>query len=104
MSPNIALFAVIFVAALAFFIWSSYRRFSLIALGKAENRFNSIGQRIWNMLFYAFGQRRVISRRFGVNHFVLFWCFMILLIANTEFLLHGLFPDYISLSRLPDGG
>jgi len=28
---------------------------------------------------------------------------MLLLVANTEFLLHGVFPDYISLSRLPDG-
>ncbi|MBA7611998.1 putative iron-sulfur-binding oxidoreductase FadF [subsurface metagenome] len=55
------------------------------------------------MLFYAFGQRRVVSRRFGLNHFMLFWCFLILIIANTEFLLNGLFPDYISLSRLPDG-
>ncbi|MFC2002070.1 electron transfer flavoprotein, partial [Chloroflexota bacterium] len=31
------------------------------------------------------------------------WCFMILLIANTEFLLNGLFPDYVSFSRLPAG-
>jgi len=28
---------------------------------------------------------------------------MFLLVANTEFLLNGLFPDYISLSRLPTG-
>ena len=103
MSPNIAIFIAVFVAAIALFGWSCFRRFRLVTLGKAENRFNSVGKRIWNMLFYAFGQRRVVSRRFGLNHFVLFWCFIILLIANTEFLLNGLFPDYISLSRLPDG-
>jgi Fe-S oxidoreductase/nitrate reductase gamma subunit len=102
-SPNIAIFIAVFVAAIALFGWSCFRRFRLVTLGKAENRFNSVGKRIWNMLFYAFGQRRVVSRRFGLNHFVLFWCFIILLIANTEFLLNGLFPDYISLSRLPDG-
>jgi len=102
-SSNIAIFIAVFVAAIALFSWSCFRRFRLVTLGKAENRFNSIGKRIWNMLFYAFGQRRVVSRRFGLNHFMLFWCFIILLIANTEFLLNGLFPDYISLSRLPDG-
>ena len=103
MSYTIAIFIAVFVAAIALFGWSCFRRFRLVTLGKAENRFNDVAKRIWNMLFYAFGQRRVVSRRFGLNHFVLFWCFLILLIANTEFLLNGLLPDYISLSGLPDG-
>ena len=103
MSPNIAIFIAVFVAAMALFSWSCFRRFRLVTLGKAENRFSDIGKRIWNMLFYAFGQRRVLNRPFGLNHVVLHWCFLILLIANTEFLLNGLFPDYISFSRLPDG-
>ncbi|GAH81144.1 unnamed protein product, partial [marine sediment metagenome] len=103
MSPDITLFIIVFVVAVAFFGWSCFRRFRLVTVGKAENRFNHVGKRIWSMLFYAFGQRRVVSRPFGLNHFVLFWCFIILLIANTEFLFNGLFPDYISLSRLPDG-
>ncbi len=103
MSSNVMIYAIIFIIAVGFFIWSCFQHFRLVTLGKAENRFNNIGKRIWNMLFYAFGQRRVISRRFGLNHFILFWGFMVLLIANTEFLLHGLFPNYISLSRLPTG-
>ena len=103
MSPNVIIFIVIFGVAMVFFGWSCFQRFRLLTLGRAENRFHNFGRRIWNMLVYAFGQRRVVSRPFGVNHFVLFWCFMTLLLANTEFLLHGLFPDYISLSRLPAG-
>jgi Fe-S oxidoreductase/nitrate reductase gamma subunit len=103
MSSNAWIFAIVFVAALAFFAWSCYKRFRLVTLGKGENRFGNIGKRIWSMLFYAFGQRRVVSKPFGFNHFVLFWCFIILLIANTEFLLNGLFPEYISLSFLPEG-
>jgi Fe-S oxidoreductase len=102
MSDSVAIFAIVFVVAILFFIWSCYKRFSLVLLGKADNRFNNIGKRIWNMLFYAFGQRRVVSRPFGINHFVLFWCFMVLLIANAEFFLHGLFPKYINLMLLPD--
>jgi hypothetical protein len=102
-SPHVVAFIVVFVGAIVLFAYSCFRRFRLVALGKPENRFDNIGKRTWNMLYYAFAQRRVISKRFGFNHFVLFWCFLTLLIANTEFLLHGLAPDYISLSRLPDG-
>ncbi len=103
MAPDVTVFAVVFSVSILVFIWSAYCRFRLIAMGKADNRFDAIGRRIWNMLFFAFGQRRVIKRAFGINHFVLFWCFIILMIANTEFLLHGLFPDQVALSELPEG-
>ncbi|MFC1931888.1 (Fe-S)-binding protein [Chloroflexota bacterium] len=105
MSLSLVLFAIIFVIAVAFFGWSCFRRFRLVTLGRADNRFNNVGRRIWNTLFRAFGQRCTVDHgyRFGFNHLVLFWCFLVLLVANTEFLLNGLFPDYISLSRLPTG-
>jgi Fe-S oxidoreductase/nitrate reductase gamma subunit len=94
---------IIFAVAILLFCWSCYRRFHLLMLGKSNNRFNDVGKRIWGVIYYAFGQRCTVSHgyRFGWNHLVLFWSFMILLIANTEFLLEGLFPDYISLSMLP---
>ncbi|MCZ7405065.1 MAG: (Fe-S)-binding protein [Candidatus Methanoperedens sp.] len=103
MSLNIS--TIIFAAAIVLFCWSCYWRFRLLLLGRAENRFNDAGKRIRGMLYYAFGQRCTVSHgyRFGLNHLVLFWSFMILLIANTEFLLEGLFPDYISFSFLPGG-
>jgi hypothetical protein len=103
--PNITIFGAVFVISMAFFAWSCFNRFRLVTLGKPANRFDNLGRRIWNMISYPFAQRCSVTGRyrFGLNHAVLFWSFMILLIANTEFLLHGLFPDYISLSRLPDG-
>ena len=103
--PSIMLFAVVFVAAIAFFGWSCFKRFRLVALGRAENRCDNVGKRIWSMLLYPFAQLCTITRRypFGFNHAVLFWCFIVLLIANAEFLLNGLFPAYISISYLPDG-
>lgn len=103
MTANIIAFIVVFVAAILFFGWSCYRRFGLVLKGRPDNRFNALHRRFWNMLFYAFGQRRVVSKPFGINHFVLFWAFMVLLLANAEFLLNGLAPDVISYSRLPDG-
>jgi len=105
LSLNVTIFIAVFVVAAALFGWSCFRRFRLVLLGKAENRFRDIRKRIQGVVFYAFGQRCTVSHgyRFGFNHLVLFWCFTILLIANTEFLLNGLFPDYISFSRLPHG-
>ncbi len=99
---NIIAFAIVFVLAVAFFAYSCYRRFGLVLNGRPDNRFNAFFKRFGNMLFYAFGQRRVVKKPFGVNHFVLFWAFMVLLISNTEFLLNGLFPD-VSFANLPDG-
>ncbi|MCE8424218.1 MAG: (Fe-S)-binding protein [Candidatus Methanoperedens sp.] len=104
MELNQSLIIIVFVTAIALFIWSCYRRFRLVLLGRPENRFKDTGKRIRDVLYYAFGQRCTVSHGyfFGLNHLVLFWSFMILLIANTEFMLHGLFP-YVSLSRLPPG-
>ena len=103
MTATVIAFIIVFILAVIFFAYSCFRRFGLILRGRPDNRFNAIGRRFWNMLFYAFGQRRVVSKPFGINHFVLFWAFMVLLISNTEFLLNGLAPDVISFSRLPDG-
>ena len=52
------------------------------------------------MLTYAFAQKRVVQRPFGVNHSLLFWAFLLLALANGEFLLEGLFPS-VSLALLP---
>ena len=102
MDARVIVFLIVFVLAMAFFVFSGYQRFKLVFKGRPENRFNRFFKRAWNMIYYAFFQKRVVAKPFGVNHFVLFWAFMILLISNTEFLLNGLFPG-LSFSNLPDG-
>ncbi|MBI5483563.1 MAG: (Fe-S)-binding protein, partial [Deltaproteobacteria bacterium] len=81
--------------------WGCWKRFNLISLGQAEDRFDNVGTRIGEMLLYAFGQKRVLAKPFGLNHFVIFWSFMILVVANTEFILNGIFPNTIKLIKLP---
>ncbi|MCX5994332.1 MAG: (Fe-S)-binding protein [Chloroflexi bacterium] len=105
MQGQVMIFAAVFSVAVLFFAWSCWYRFRLVALGRPDNRFDHIGRRTWNMLVYAFGQRRVVTKSypFGLNHMVFFWCFIILLIANAVFLLQGLFPQYIALLLLPTG-
>lgn len=105
MAISTLIFIVIFVLAVTFFVYSCYHRFILITLGQPDNRLNHIGRRIWNVILYPFFQRCTLNRfyRFSLNHALLFWCFLVLLVANIEFMLHGLAPDIISFSRLPDG-
>jgi Fe-S oxidoreductase len=101
MTPNPYIFAPLLIASLAVFAWGCWKRLSLISLGQPEDRFNNIGTRIGEMLRYAFGQKRVLAKPFGFNHFIIFWSFLILMVANTEFILNGLFPHTIKLIKLP---
>jgi Fe-S oxidoreductase len=101
MTPTPTLFAPLFIAASALFVWSCWRRLSLTALGKPDQRLDAIGQRIGDTLRYAFAQKRVLSKPSGLIHVAIFWCFLVLMIANSEFLLHGLFPA-INFTKLPD--
>jgi len=54
MTLRVTMFAIVFAVAIIFFLWSCWQRFSLVTLGKADNRFDRIGLRIVNMLLYAF--------------------------------------------------
>ncbi len=101
MTPNPYLFAPLLFACLVIFAFSCWRRLSLISLGKPEKRCDNLGVRFTEMLLYAFGQKRVLAKPFGINHFIIFWSFLILLVANTEFILNGLFPHSIKLIKLP---
>jgi Fe-S oxidoreductase len=101
MTPTPTIFAPLFIAAIALFVWSCWKRLSLTALGRPENRLDNIGQRIGDTLRYAFAQKRVLAKPSGLIHVAIFWCFLVLMIANSEFLLHGLFP-VINFTKLPD--
>ena len=87
-----AIFTILFIAATAIFCGLAWRRLSLIRLGKEENRFDNIPARIKEMLLFAFGQKKVLARPFGINHSILFWAFLVLLLANGEFIVNGIFP------------
>ncbi len=101
MTAKSLIFAVLLAVSLGAFFWFVWRRLELVLKGRPENRFDAPWRRLGAMLLYAFGQRRVVAKPFGINHFVIFWSFLVLLIANTEFMVHGLFPA-VSLRLLPD--
>ena len=83
-----------FIGASALFLRNVYRLFAMVCLGRFENRFDLLLTRFKGMLVYAFAQARVVSEKFGINHFFLFWGFMVLALTNFEFLVSGLFPRF----------
>ena len=95
------LFATLLAVSLALFAAGVYLRCRLILLGRPESRFDRIGSRVRGALLYAFGQKKVLSSPFGLNHFAIFWSFIVLLIANGAFILEGVFPGFNVLALLP---
>jgi len=100
MTPDPSLFAVVLAVAIALFVFSCVRRFSLVAVGTAEDRFDRAPRRLLDTFVYAFAQKRVLQKRFGLNHLVLFWSFLVLLLANGEFILKGVSPS-LTFMALP---
>jgi len=101
MIPNPMIFTMVLVFAALLFVWSCYSRFGLVTIGRPDDRFQKVAARILNTVIYAFAQKGVLQKPFGINHFALFWSFMVLLLANGEFIIRGLFPA-ISFSILPN--
>jgi Fe-S oxidoreductase/nitrate reductase gamma subunit len=95
------LFVGFLLLSLGFFSFSCYRRLALVSVGAPEDRFDRPLVRLREMLVYALAQKRVIKRPFGFNHGVIFWAFLVLALANGEFLLSGVFPR-VSFDLLPE--
>ena len=101
MSLHSMIFTPLLAVSLFFFAWSLYHRLSLVALGQNTHTYVGLGVGLREMCVNAFGQKRVVRKLFGFNHLVIFWSFIVLLLANGEFVLSGVFPT-LRLSLLPD--
>ncbi len=94
------IFAVFFLGSMALFATSVWRMVRLARLGQDHpGLFTDIIDRIGKVIYFAFFQRKVVHYRFGWNHVIIFWSFLIITVGHTEFLLRGMFPTF-SLSFL----
>ena len=59
--PTNLIFALVLLATLAFFAWTVIRLVKILRLGKPEDRFNDMGQRLGAFFTYFLGQRSVTS-------------------------------------------
>ena len=98
---------ILFVAALVATAWYIVKRIGLIArainLGRPENRFDHVNERMKTMLLVAFGQKKMFTNLLvGVMHFVIYAGFLIINLEILEIILdgilgtHRLFAPYIT--------
>lgn len=86
-------FAVLFIAANLSFAWSMWRLVRLARLGTDHpTPLQAIGDRVRDLIVYVFLQKRVVDRKFGYNHVIIFWAFMVISLGHLEFVLTGLIP------------
>ena len=89
--PGYVIFWVLFAIAVGLFAQRAYFLFRLMRLGKPENRFDRIGQRIKTMLVEVVPQwcsLKTVTRKdlSGIGHALLFWGFSLFLISYIIFI------------------
>jgi Fe-S oxidoreductase/nitrate reductase gamma subunit len=90
------------IVALGLFGWSANRRWKLLKIGAADNRFDRVGERIKNALSIAIFQRKLPKYKImGPVHMAIFWGFLVLLI-NTLILWGRGYDEHFNLFILGD--
>ncbi|MGE5620800.1 MAG: heterodisulfide reductase-related iron-sulfur binding cluster [Sphingomonadaceae bacterium] len=74
----------LFGLTLAVFGYGAYQHYRLLALGKAENRFDRPGERRTGVLLHGLAQIRSLRDRYsGVMHLLFFWGFAVLFLGTV---------------------
>ena len=89
--PGYVIFWILFAIAFGLFAQRFYFLFRLMCLGKQENRFDRIGERIKTMLVEVVPQwctLKTVTRKdlAGIGHALLFWCFSLFFISYIIFI------------------
>lgn len=89
------IFILIFLAAFSLITYNVRRLISYLKLGQKEDRFNDVGKRIKNVLVIAFGQTKLLRDPVaGTIHFLIFWGFVLFLLAVLESLIQGFYSGF----------
>ena len=89
------LFVILFSAAFLFLGYNIRRLIKYLSVGREENRFEDIPQRIGNVLRVAFGQTKLLREPLaGILHFLIFWGFMLFLFAVVEAMVQGFYSAF----------
>ncbi len=88
-------FLLVLVASFLFFFYSVRKLILLLKVGKQEDRFDAPWARLRKVVVVAFGQSKLF-RDFvpGLMHALIFWGFVVLLLAVLEAIGEGIFPGF----------
>jgi hypothetical protein len=95
MTIKTILFIFILSGSFTLFGYNIRRLISYLKIGKPEDRLSNSSQRIKNVLSIAIGQTKLLREPVaGVMHFLIFWGFVILLLAIVESIGGGLHDGF----------
>jgi Fe-S oxidoreductase len=84
---------VLFLAAVGIFVWRAVFLIRMLRLGRTENRTDHLAQRLKRVLVYVFGQKRMLEEPLvGIPHVLIFYGFVVFLLASSSMLVQGLLP------------
>ncbi|TPV97168.1 MAG: (Fe-S)-binding protein [Myxococcales bacterium FL481] len=87
------IFAAVVVIAGAVWTASTARLVRIAALGRPADLNETWTARLWSLLKFFFGQRKVMEERRSWHHLAIYWGFLIVSIASVDMILSGLFGD-----------
>lgn len=89
------IFIIIFIAAFTFLSFNIKRLISYLKVGKNDNRFDNIPNRIKNVLKVAIGQTKILRDPIaGLVHVLIFWGFLLFLFAVLEAIIQGFYSPF----------
>jgi len=92
--PAWAILWLMFLIAAGLFAWRAVFLVRLLMLGRPEMRWDRIPERIKRVLVYVLGQERMLDEPLvGIPHVLIFYGFLVFLMATSGMLLQGLFPS-----------
>ena len=101
--PRILGTLLIFAITGFFFFRRILRQWSYLKAARPENRFDKLGERFVDFLYYGLGQRRLLKKGYGgILHVFIFWGFCVLSIANLTLILRGFGGDGFNLPFLAE--
>lgn len=95
------IFILVFLSAMGFFAFSCIRLVKYLKFAKKkDDRFGDIGERLRNVWSIAFAQKKLLRDPVaGTLHFLIFWGFVLFIIAVIETIIQGFYSPF-SLSFL----
>ncbi|PID62125.1 MAG: Fe-S oxidoreductase [Ignavibacteriae bacterium] len=89
------IFILVFIASFTFLGFNIKRLISYLQIGKSENRFDKIPERIKNVLKIAIGQTKILREPVaGIIHVLIFWGFLLFLFAVVEAMIQGFYSNF----------
>jgi Fe-S oxidoreductase/nitrate reductase gamma subunit len=90
------IFILVFLASISFFAYSCFKLLKYLKVAKKkDDRFDRIGERLKRVLIIAFAQSKLLRDPIaGILHFLIFWGFVLFIIAVLEAIIQGFYTPF----------